>query len=523
MTKFRSRLLGPAGAAGLSLLVLSACGHAGPGAGAGGGHVPGAAMPATRPNIVFIIADDLGYGDIGPYGQQKIRTPRLDRMAREGTRFTQFYAGSPVCAPSRSTLMTGQHTGHTPIRGNSGAMRTRETGQVPLPAEAVTLAEVLKGVGFATGGFGKWGLGGPGSVGSPVRQGFDYFFGYLDQVHAHFYYPEFLFRNEERVPQPNEVRPDSTVEGAGWAIVRGRHSHDVIAEEALAYIDQNRHRHFFLYVPFTLPHVELEAPADSYGPYLDASGKSIFPEKPYPGEHYGPQAIPNATYAAMVTALDRDVGRILDRLKAHGLDRNTLVLFTSDNGPAAGSAGGDPAFFDSNGPLRGLKGDVYEGGIRVPMIAWGPGRVPAGATSDHVWAMWDVLPTVAELVGARAPAGIDGLSMAAALTGRGTAPRHDQLYWEFPEQGGKQAVRRGDWKAVRTGLRSNPTAPIELYDLASDLAEEKNVASRYPEVVREIAAIMTREHIDSPLFPALNAIASGGGRDRRTAPARSSP
>ena len=459
-------------------------------------------------NVVFIIADDLGYGDVGAYGQRKILTPRLDRMAREGTRFTQFYAGSPVCAPSRSALMTGQHTGHTPIRGNKEIL---PIGQEPLPAASVTLAEVLKQAGYTTGAFGKWGLGGPGTEGSPIRQGFDHFFGELDQRRAHFYWPEFLFRGDERVPMPNRVRPEPRTVGAGQAIERGRYSHDLIAEEALAFLDQHRARPFFLYVPFTIPHAELEVPADAYAAYVDASGKSIFPETPYAGEHYGSQPIPRATYAAMISRMDRDVGRILDRLTQYGLDRNTVVFFTSDNGPSI-EGGIDPVFFDSNGPLRGVKRDVYEGGIRVPMIVWGPGRVPAGRTSDQVWAMWDVLPTVAELTGARAPGGIDGISMAAAITGRGAAPQHESLYWEFHEQGGRQAVRRGNWKAVRLGVSENPRAPIELYDLATDPGEERDVAARHPDVVREMDAVMAREHTDSELFPALNGVASAARR-----------
>lgn len=450
--------------------------------------------PADRPpNLIFIMADDLGWGDIQPNGQEKIQTPSLARMAREGTRFTAFYAGSTVCAPSRSVLMTGQHTGHTPVRGNQELL---PIGQTPLPEEALTIAEVLKAAGYATGAFGKWGLGAPDSEGLPTRQGFDEFFGYLDQRRAHFYYPEFLWRNEERVPLPNRTRPTENTVGAGWAIEKEEYSHDRIAEEALDFIDSHAAEPFFLYVPFTIPHAEINAPADAFEPYLDANGESIFPETPFPGAHYGPQPMPHAAYAAMVTRMDRDVGRILDRLREHGIDDNTIVLFTSDNGPSV-EGGSDPEFFRSSGPFRGLKRDLYEGGIRVPMIAWGPGRVREGRVSDHVWAMWDVLPTFAELAGTRAPAQIDGLSMAAALLGRGNAPTHDHLYWEFYERGSAQAVRMGDWKVVRKPMF---TGEVELYDLAQDPAESTNVADQHPDVVARMVAVMAEEHAPSPMW-----------------------
>ncbi|MGH7578285.1 MAG: arylsulfatase [Longimicrobiales bacterium] len=461
-----------------------------------------AATPSEPPNIIFIMADDLGYGDIGPYGQTRIQTPSLDRMARQGLRFTQFYAGSPVCAPSRAVLMTGLHTGHVPIRGN----QRYADGQQPLPAESVTLAEVLSEAGYTTGATGKWGLGGPGTEGVPTRQGFDTFYGYLDQSRAHFFYPEFVYRDEERVPlEGNRVQEIADRPGAGWPLERGRYSHDAIAEEALDFIDRHRDERFFLYVPFTIPHAELQAPEDAYTQYLNADGTSIFPEEPYPGEHYSPQAMPRATFAAMVSRMDRDVGRILDKLETLGLDQNTIVFFTSDNGPHI-EGGGDPEFFDSNRPLRGLKRDVYEGGIRVPMIAWGPSHVPAGVTSHHVWAMWDVLPTLAELANARALSEMDGLNMASLLSSSGESPVHRHLYWEFHEQGGKQAVRRDDWKAVRLNVSADPNARIELYDLASDPGEQRNVAARHPDVVRELAEIMASEHTDSELFPALNGL-----------------
>jgi arylsulfatase A len=454
---------------------------------------PAPVAPEASPNIVFIMADDLGYGDVGAYGQTKIRTPRLDRMAREGTRFTQFYAGSPVCAPSRSALMTGQHTGHTYIRGN----KEHPEGQEPLPDNVTTVADVLKQAGYTTGMFGKWGLGGAGTEGTPMRHGFDEFFGYYDQRRAHFYYPEYLHRNAEKVPLPNRVREEPRSPGAGPAVVRGRYSQDAIAEEALAFLDRHQRERFFLYLPFTIPHAELQAPDDAYAQYVE-NGHSMFPETPFPEDHYGAQAMPHATYAAMVSRLDRDVGRILDKLGALGLDRSTIVFFTSDNGPSI-EGGSDPEFFDSSGPFRGRKRDVYEGGIRVPMIVWGPGRIPAARTSDQVWALWDVLPTLAELAGASAPARIDGISMVPSLTGRGRQRQHDHLYWEFYEQGSKQAVRMKRWKGVRQPML---TGKLELFDLQTDPGETQDVSTRHPGVAVRLARLMDEAHTPSALWRA---------------------
>ena len=443
------------------------------------------------PNIVVIMADDLGWGDIEPYGQQRIRTPSLARMAEEGTRFTAFYAGSTVCAPSRSVLLTGLHTGRTPIRGNREIL---PIGQAPLPDSAITLAEVLRDAGYATGIFGKWGLGAPDTEGIPTRQGFDEFFGYLDQRRAHFYYPEFLWRNEERVPLPNRARPTENTVGAGWALEKGEYSHDRIVEEALDFIDRHRNRPFFLYLPFTIPHADLDPPPDALAAYLDDSGASIFAETPFPGGHYSPQPAPRAAYAAMVSRMDRDVGRVLDRLRRHGIAENSIVLFTSDNGPAV-EGGSDPEFFASAGPFRGGKRDLYEGGIRVPMIAWGPGRIPEGRVSDHVWAMWDLLPTAAAFAGARTPEGIDGRAMDTALTGNGEPPRHAHLYWEFFEGGSAQAVRSGRWKAVRRPMFSGP---VELYDLEADPGETQDLAAALPDVVERLVMVMQAEHVPSP-------------------------
>ena len=453
------------------------------------------ATDVRPPNIVFIMADDLGYGELGSYGQEAISTPQLDRMAEEGIRFTQFYAGSTVCAPSRSSLMTGRHTGRTPIRGNREVL---PIGQTPLPGEAVTVAEVLKEAGYITGAFGKWGLGAPGSEGTPTRQGFDEFFGYLCQRRAHFYFPEFLYRGEERVQiAGNEVVDDpASHPGAGPAVRAEQYAQDLITQEALRFIEAHRDEPFFLYLPVTIPHASIEVPEEALLPYLDHQGRSIFPETSFAGGHYSPQERPRAAYAAMISRLDRDVGRILGKLKDFGLAEHTIVFFTSDNGPAA-EGGADPAFFDSSGPLRGMKRDLYEGGIRVPMLVWGPGRVPSGMVSDQVWTMWDVLPTAADLAGVPAPTDVDGISMRAALLG-GEAPRtQNPLYWEFYEHGSAQAVRMGDWKAVR---RPMLTGDIELYDLSRDIGETTDLAGANPEIVREMVRLMEEAHTPSALW-----------------------
>ena len=433
---------------------------------------PAGAREAPRtapPNIVFILADDLGYADLGAYGQRQVRTPRLDQMAREGLRFTQHYTGAPVCAPARSVLMTGQHTGHTTVRGNHGRTATGANERIPLRAADLTVAELLRGAGYTTGLIGKWGLGEPGTEGVPNRQGFDFFFGYLNQQHAHSHYPDYLWRNEERVTL--EANRDGR---------HGRYSHDLMVDETLSFIDRNRERPFFLYLAYTLPHAEVEAPADS----ILASYAARFPET-------------EAKFAAMVTRLDRDVGRVLDRLRALGLDRNTIVLFSSDNGPHR-EGGHDPDYFDSNGPLRGIKRDLYEGGVRVPLIAWAPGRVAAGRESDHVSAFADFLPTAAEIAGVRAPASTDGLSYLPSLLGR-SQPRHDHLYWEFYEGTPAQAVRLGDWKGIR---RPAFTGAFELYDLRADPAEAHDLAAARPEVVQRIGRIMAEEHTPSPYWGA---------------------
>jgi len=461
------------------------------------------------PNIIFIMADDLGYGDIGPYGQQQIRTPNLDRMAEEGMRFTDFYSGSTVCAPSRSVLMTGLHTGHTPIRGNR---EHKPIGQAPMTYAVPTFAEVLKEAGYATGAFGKWGLGYPGSEGSPARQGFDYFFGYNGQRRAHFFYPEFLFREQagsqpERVYlEGNEVyetsRPDFPHPGSGPPKSKGVYSQDAITEEALKFIDKQADSNlpFFAYLPYNIPHASLMAPEEAMQEYVDENGNSMFREEPFPGGHYSAQPKPQATFAAMVTLLDKYVGSILDRLQDKGISQNTLVIFTSDNGPHE-EGGHKPEFFNSNGPLRGIKRDLYEGGIRVPFIAWWPGTVEEGSESNHIGAFEDIMATFAELAREEIPPAIDGISIVPTLTDTGNQKKHEYLYWEFPARGGKQAVRMGKWKAVRLGVTENPDAPMELYNLEKDLGETTDVADQHPEIVDKMMNIIDQAHVASEDFP----------------------
>jgi len=433
-----------------------------------------------RPNIIFILADDLGYGDLGCYGQKVIQTPNLDQMAKEGMLFTQHYAGSTVCAPSRCALMTGLHTGHCSVRGNGVSL---------LKPEEVTVATILKQTGYVTAVIGKWGVGHPPPPGDPARHGFDYFFGYLNMMHAHNYYPEFLWRNDEKYYlDGNKVKKPHPL-GYGVAIKRKQYTHDLFTREALKFIEQNGRRRFFLYLAYTIPHANNEAgdkgmEVPSFGQYADKD----WPE-------------PQKGYAAMITRMDRDIGRLLDSLKKSGLDENTVVIFTSDNGPHK-EGGSDPEFFDSNGPLRGIKRDLYEGGIRVPMIARWPGKIKPGSVSNHVSAFWDFLPTCAELAGVKPPKDIDGISMVPTLMGQPRKQKkHRFLYWEFHEQGKKQAVRMGNYKAVRLNIHYKPNAPMELYDLKTDIGEQHNIADQHPEVIAKIKAYLKTARTESPKWP----------------------
>jgi arylsulfatase A-like enzyme len=429
------------------------------------------ARAADKPNILFILADDLGYGDLGCYGQTKIKTPNLDRLAADGVRFTQAYAGSTVCAPSRCGLMTGFHTGHARVRGNA---------LVPLRPEDVTVAELLKKAGYATGLVGKWGLGEPGSTGVPTRKGFDSFFGYLNQVHAHNYYPDYLWRNEEKVPLPN-------VQQGGVASKRVVYTPDLLLDEGLKFIEKHKGGPFFLYFATIVPHANNEKTR------ADGSGNEVPSDAPYTNEPW-PQ--PEKNKAAMITRLDADVGRLLAKLAEVGIEKDTLVLFSSDNGPHK-EGGNDPEFFKSSGPFRGIKRALTDGGIRVPALARWPGVIKPGTVSDHVWAFWDFLPTACDLAGVPTPAGIDGISIAPTLTGKGQQKERDFLYWEFHEGGFKQAVRYGNWKAIRLA----PGQPLELYDVVKDPGETTDVAKANPQVLVWVEVRLKKARTDSAEFP----------------------
>lgn len=454
---------------------------------------PGEAPSASKdrlPNIVYILADDLGYGDLSCYGQQLFQTPNIDQLAAEGLRFTQHYAGTTVCAPSRSALMSGQHTGHTFIRGNR---RVKPEGQYPIPDSLYTLAEMLKQKGYATGAFGKWGLGPVGSSGDPNRQGFDEFYGYNSQSLAHNYYPYFLWENEKKI---------MLEENAGTNT--GAYAPKLIQEARLEFIEQHKDQPFFLYAPSIIPHAELFAPEE----YMAKFRGKFLPEKSYEGTDdgeryrkgpYGSQPEAHAAFAAMVTLLDEQVGAIRQKIQDLGLADNTLIIFTSDNGPHL-EAGADPDYFDSNGPLKGYKRDLYEGGIRVPMIASWPGKIEAGSETDHISAFWDVWPTFAELTGSAVPEYIDGISFLPTLLGQESQQQHDYLYWEFHERKGRQAIRKGDWKAVRYNVFSSPDAPIELYNLREDIGETNNLAAQHPEMVAEMKALMEESRVPSEVF-----------------------
>ncbi|SMO74612.1 Arylsulfatase A [Saccharicrinis carchari] len=445
---------------------------------------------SPKPNIIYILADDLGYGDLSCYGQSKFSTPNIDKLAESGIRFTQHYSGSTVCAPSRSALMTGQHTGRTYIRGNR---EYQPEGQHPLKEEAVTIAELMKKAGYATGAFGKWGLGYPGSEGDPNNQGFDVFFGYNCQRLGHHYYPYFLRSNQ-----------DSLVLEANAGNKEGVYAPNLIHEKTLEFIDDNKDKPFFLYVPTIIPHAELFAPEEYMAKYR---GK-FDPEHQYKGVDsgegfrkgaYGSQPESHAAFAAMIDLLDTQVGEIVAKVNELGLTNNTLIIFTSDNGPHK-EGGAQPDYFNSNGPLRGYKRDLYEGGIRVPFVASWPGQIKPGTTSDHISAFWDMLPTFTDLLGMEHPDNIDGISMLPSLTGHGTQKEHNYLYWEFAAVGGRKAVRMGQWKAVQYDISKNPDAPIELYNLNEDLGEENNVAANHPDIVDKIVDIMKEAHVESPLF-----------------------
>jgi arylsulfatase A-like enzyme len=487
--------------------------------------VVGAAGEVRKPNIVFIVGDDLGYGDLGCYGQQKIKTPNLDRLAAEGMRFTQHYSGSPVCAPSRCVLMTGMHPGHAIVRDNRGM---KPEGQFPLPAGTVTLPRLLQQHGYTTGAFGKWGLGGPGTSGDPLAQGINRFYGYNCQGVAHNFYPTYLWDNDRQVALDNPVFPahdkfkpdEDPQDPRSYARFQGRqYSADLIAEQARAFVRANQGKPFFLFVPTTVPHLALQVPEDSIQQYA-----GLWDDPPYTGgKGYLPQFRPRAAYAAMITRMDREIGSLVSLVRELGLERDTLFVFSSDNGPLYDKYGGtDCEFFNSHGGLRGRKGSLYEGGFRVPCIVRWTGRIQPGTVSDRVTGFEDWLPTLLELCGIRdaTPAGLDGISFAPTLLGE-KQPERPFLYREFPGYGGQQCVRVGQWKAVRQNLfprakaKAGKLAPVvrtELYDLAADPTESRDVAAEHPEIVARLEQLFRAQHVPSKDFPLPVLDAEGQGK-----------
>ncbi len=475
--------LGLMAAATLMLIIFGRCGAAAQHSSAKGQR--------SLPNVIFILADDLGYGELGCYGQKIVQTPRLDRMAAEGMRFTQFYAGTTVCAPSRCVLMVGQHTGHCHVRGNaSGKERINQS----LRAEDLTVAQIMHSAGYRTALIGKWGLGELDEPGYPLLKGFDYFFGYANQGHAHNYYPEYLWRNREKVPLRNEVvpvnknRPQAQVPDygggftPGYAVKRIDYSHDLFVAEAMQFVDENRGQPFFLYLALTIPHANNEGTRGT-GDGAEVPDYGIYADQDWPN--------PDKGRAAMITRMDADVGRLLDRLVAE----RTLVFFASDNGPH-NEAGHNPRRFQPSGVLRGMKRDLYEGGIRVPLIAWWPGTITPGTVSDHVGYFGDLMATLCDLTGVPLPSGRDSVSFLPTLLGQpAKQATHQYLYWEFYEQGSKQSVRFGDWKAIRMPMLSGK---VELYNLSQDITESHDVAAEHPDVVEQAIRYMDEAHVPHP-------------------------
>ena len=471
-----------------------------------------------KPNIILILADDLGYGDTGPYGQTKTETPNLDRLAESGMRFTRHYSGSPVCAPSRCVLLTGMHTGHSQVRGNDewaergdvwsySAMLADSTleGQRPLAAGTTTIASILRQNGYVTGAVGKWGLGAPHTEGIPNKQGFDFFYGYNCQRQAHTYYPLFLYRNENRVWLGNDTLAPHTGFAPGTdpydtaSYNRFRlsfYAPDIMFNEMISFIDASSDRPFFLYWATPIPHLPLQAPQELVDYYVDKFGD----EKPYTGdEGYFPARYPHAAYAAMISYLDGQIGKLVEHLKELDIYENTLIIFTSDNGPAY-NAGTDSQWFGSAAPFRGYygygKGYLYEGGIRVPMIVSWPSVIKEGSVSDHISAFWDIMPTLCEITGAEMPEESDGISLLPSLKGK-KQKAHRYLYWEFPEYGGQQAVMIGNMKAIRGNMHDG-NAEFEIYDLGNDPGETENIASKHPEIITRVNQIIEKEHVKSP-------------------------
>jgi arylsulfatase A len=459
------------------------------------------AQKSERPNIIYIYADDLGYAEIEPYGQQKIKTPNLTRLAQQGMKFTQHYSSMPVCAPARAMLMTGKHSGHSYIRGNyelGGFADSLEAGQMPLPEGTLTLPKMLKGLGYRTGMAGKWGLGMNNTTGSPSRQGFDYYISVLDQKQAHNFYPTHLWENDRLLPLDNPVMDvhrslDPTkATDADFAYYIGKeYATDIMADRALQFISDNKEQPFFLYLPFTQPHVSLQAPQE----YIDMY-KGVFDEKPYYGQQgYAATKYPYATYAAMITYLDAQIGRIMKRITDLGLEKNTIIMFSSDNGTTF-NGGVDAEFFKSVGDFRGLKTDVFEGGIRVPFIAAWPGKIPAGTVSDLVSVQYDIFATLSDITGQN-PGRTDGVSILPTLLGDGKSQqKRDFLYWEYPEKGGQIAIRAGKWKGVKLDVQKKGYHNVSwmIFDLEKDVQESKDLSSQYPDLVKYFDSIVKQEH-----------------------------
>lgn len=446
------------------------------------------AKETSKPNIIYILADDLGYGDLSCYGQEKFSTPNIDKLAQEGMLFTQHYSGSSVCAPSRSALLTGLNTGHTPIRGNKGV---EPEGEYPIPNTAFTIAEMLQEKGYITGAFGKWGLGNPGSEGDPLQQGFDSFYGYNSQLLAHNYYPEHLWDNKDKV---------LLTENKG--INNGQYAPDLIHKKALLFLEKNKNEPFFLFYASVLPHAELIVP----DAYLDKFKGKLNPEKVYKAKdnpkgfkkgEYASQPNPHAAFAAMITLLDDQVGEIVSKVKELGLEDNTLIIFTSDNGPHK-EGGADPDYFNSNGSFRGYKRDLYEGGIRVPMIAKWKGKIEGKSKTNHISAFWDVMPSLAKIVDTKIENAIDGISFLPTLFKNVTQKNHKYLYWEFHELGGRQAIRMGDWKLIKYNVIKN--GKYELYNLKNDISETQDLASKMPEKVAKLSKILESSRTESEIF-----------------------
>lgn len=450
----------------------------------------------TKPNVIYIFADDLGYGELGCYGQKKIKTPYLDQLAAQGMRFTQHYSSAPVCAPSRCGLMTGRHTGHTYIRGNyelGGFEDEKEGGQMPLNEGAFTLGHLFQKAGYKTGAVGKWGLGMANTTGNPNQQGFDFFYGLLCQKQSHNFYPTHLWKNGEKVSLNNtfiKVHKPMAEGDENYEYYTGNeYAIDKMTEQASAFIKEHKSQPFFLYLPYTLPHLSLQAPAEAVKAYLGQ-----FDDKPYRGQHgYASTRYQYATYAAMISYLDEQVGQIWNLVKKLGIEENTIIMFSSDNGATFDKAV-DTRFFESSGPFKGVKRDVYEGGIRMPMIAYWKNKIKAGQITDHISTQYDVMATCADLLRTKPALPTDGISFLPTLLQKGVQQKHDFLYFEFPENGGQLAVRIDNWKGVKRNIKTNPKAAWEVYDLSKDEGEQNNIAAQHPELIAQFDAIVKREH-----------------------------